>query len=554
MRKVLSLLSSILLLTTLAFSSEIDSLLNQLDVLMKSRPQLQAAKESEFKNMKVLLKEAKGKPEQEYYITKQIIQNYIPYTSDSAMYYIDKNLILAKQIKNVKMLNETRLLLTQILTSTGQYTEALDVIADIDRVTLSGNLLIEYYYWYQKLYSDLVLNGKYHEKKEKYDRLYKSYSDSLVKILDPDSDYYLELTEKKLRDSKQMEACQEINSRRLSKCNMGSRNYSIATFERSINYDILGKPELRKKFLILSAMSDIKSVTKDNASLSTLAMLLYKEKEIERPHNYIQFAFDDAVFFNSRLRFTAISNILPVIDQAYQAKTNSQKARLYILLIIISILGISFLLALLLIYKQKNKLTMIRKDLQFVNIQLKKLNEDLNSTNDKLKLTNSELAESNHVKEQYIGNFICICSSYIDKLDEFRKSVKMQITSHNLKELLEYTKSRALIENELKEFYQNFDNTFLNIYPNFVEEFNALLIEEEQILLKKGELLNVELRIFAMIRLGISDSSSIAGLLRYSVNTIYNYRVKIKNKAKVPREDFENIVRKIGVYNKIDPT
>ena len=182
--------------------------------------------------------------------------------------------------------------------------------------------------------------------------------------------------------------------------------------------------------------------------------------------------------------------------------------------------------------------------------QLKELNENLNTSNEKLNSLNIELAESNHVKEQYIGNFIGICSNYIDKLDNYRRVVNKQIASHKVAELFEYTKSKSLIDDELKEFYENFDNTFLSIYPNFVEELNALLIEEEHIPLKKGELLNTELRIFALIRLGISDSSKIAGLLRYSVNTIYNYRVKIKNKSIVPREDFENLVMKIGIFTK----
>jgi len=499
------------------------------------------------------LSEAKGKPKQMYDITKQIIQNYIPYKFDSALYYIEQNLILARYLNNVKMLNETLLLLSQILSDGGVYVEALDVTANINRSALSAHLLRNYYYNSLKLYSKLKDNSITTKNKQKYNKLYQCYSDSLMQASYPESEWYLELAEKKLRDSRQMEACLDINTKRLSKCQMNSRTYSFVTYERSLIYQIMGKTKLQKKFLILSAMSDIRSSTMDNASLRLLATLLYKEKNVDRPYQYIQFAFDDAEFFNSPLRLLEISNTLAIINQTYQAKTESQKAKFYNLLIVISILGLFTMFAMLLIYWQKRKLIIIRRDLQLANKQLKELNDHLNSTNDKLQAVNKELAESNHVKEQYIGNFISICSNYIDKLDKFRKLVNMQITSHKLNELFEYTKSRTLIENELKEFYENFDNAFLSIYPDFVEEFNALLVEDERISLKKGELLNVELRIFALIRLGILSSSNIAGLLRYSVNTIYNYRVKIKNKAIVPREDFEKILLKIGTFNKIAP-
>jgi hypothetical protein len=531
-----------------------------LNSLLDSIPRLQAEKENEFKNIKSLLKGAEGNQEQKYYITKKIIQNYISYNSDSAMYYIDINLILCRNLNNVKMVDETKLFLTEILSTTGQYTEALETISEINRKTLPSDLLSEYYYRFGVVYSDLERNGKYKKKKEEYIRLYNCYADSLLNIGDTASDHYLEFMGRRLRDSLKMEAALDLNLKRLSKYTLGSRNYSIAAFDRSINYWIMGNIELRKKFLILSAISDIKSSSTDNFTLPLLATILFKEKDVNLSHKYIQVAFNDAVLFNSSIRFTEIANILQIIDKDYQVKTESQKSKLYNLLIVISVLSIVILFTLLFIYWQKRKLTAARKDLQLVNKQLKELNEHLNltnerlnSTNDKLEALNNELAESNHVKEQYIGNFISICSNYIDKLDQYRKFVNAKITTHKLNELHEYTKSRTLIDNELKEFYANFDNTFLNIYPNFVEEFNALLAEDERIMLKKGELLSVELRIFALIRLGISESTNIAVLLRYSVQTIYNYRLKFKNKAIVPREEFENIVRKIGSFNKTKP-
>jgi cell division protein FtsL len=296
-------------------------------------------------------------------------------------------------------------------------------------------------------------------------------------------------------------------------------------------------------------MSDIRAAVKDNASMAALSTLLYNENKIDRAYEYIKFSFEDAAYFNSRLRYMQISNILPVVTAAYQSKSDKQKAHLRNLLIIISLLSIVLLLSILFIYNQVKKLAKARKELQTVNLKLRDLNVHLSDANTRLNELNNELSESNHVKEQYIGNFFSICSDYIDKLDGFRRNVNKQIADREVAELFEKTKSKRLIDDEIREFYDNFDHTFLQIYPDFVEDFNALLNEDEQIVLKKGELLNTELRIFALIRLGINDSANIAKLLRYSVNTIYNYRVKVKNRASVPRDDFENYVMKIGEFS-----
>jgi len=167
--------------------------------------------------------------------------------------------------------------------------------------------------------------------------------------------------------------------------------------------------------------------------------------------------------------------------------------------------------------------------------------------NDQLSGTNTELSEANHIKEEYIGYFLNLCSSYIDKLDDYRKMVGKKLSGGQAAELLKLTKTSNLKEIELEELYSNFDRMFLDIYPDFVDEFNKLLMDNEKITPKKGEL-NTELRIFALIKLGVEDSSKIAKFLGYSVNTIYNYRAKVKNKTKISRDIFETTVRKIGTY------
>ena len=193
---------------------------------------------------------------------------------------------------------------------------------------------------------------------------------------------------------------------------------------------------------------------------------------------------------------------------------------------------------------------LISKRLKETNLELNELNQKLHNMNNELRKINYEVVEANHIKEEYIGYFLDQCSKYIEKLDDFRKSVNKKIQSKEIESLYKSTKNNDLKENELKELFSNFDIMFTHLFPDFIEKFNSLLQDGEHIILKKGEILNNELRIYALIRLGIDDSGKIANFLGYSVNTIYNYRTKTRNKAKISREDFEWTVKKIGTFRK----
>ena len=206
-----------------------------------------------------------------------------------------------------------------------------------------------------------------------------------------------------------------------------------------------------------------------------------------------------------------------MIDAAYKQRIEEQRRQLILFLVIVSVLSAFLILSVALACKQMKKLSLARRNLK----------------------------QANHIKEEYIGHFLNLCSIYMEKLDNFRRTVNRKITAGQTEELLKLTKSSQVAGMEQKEFYANFDNAFLQLYPDFVTEFNALLQPEEQIVLKPGELLNTELRIFAIIRLGIDDSSKIANFLHYSINTIYTYRNKVRNKA-VNRDKFEEEMMKIG--------
>jgi len=324
--------------------------------------------------------------------------------------------------------------------------------------------------------------------------------------------------------------------------------YAFVAFHRSLIYRKMGDVENEKKYLILSALSDIDLSIKDNASISILADILAKEGDINRAYKYIRYSLDNIQDFNTRIRSAEILNIQNIIDKEFQLQNEKRSAQLLGLLIVVSILSICLIIAVIYVYKQMKKGQAISLKLKVINEELEHFNTKLNSMNLELISRNREVAEANHIKEEYIAYFLDACSSYIVKLDDYRRMVYTSIQDKQVEQLKNLTRDNSLKERELKELFTNFDSMFFNLFPNFLQEFNKLLLEEEQINLKKDKELNTELRIFALIRLGINDSSKIANFLGYSVNTIYNYRTKMKNRAKVSREDFEQRVMKIGTF------
>ena len=306
------------------------------------------------------------------------------------------------------------------------------------------------------------------------------------------------------------------------------------------------KENKEKEFLIISAIADMTTAVREYISLRKLAILLYQEGDIERAYSYVKICMEDAAACNARLRKLEILEIFPIINDAYQQKAEKQQEQMKWTLASISILSFFLLLAIFYVYKQMKRLAIARKEVIDTNKRLKELNEELHLSMHKLKEANHSIAENSYLKEEYIGRYMDQCSVYLEKMDNYRRSLGKIAATGNVEELYKNIKSSKFIEVELKEFYTNFDNTFLQMFPTFVEDFNALLTNDERISLKTGERMNTELRIFALIRLGISDSVKIAQFLRYSVTTIYNYRTKVRNKAAGDRNLLEQEVMKIG--------
>ena len=325
------------------------------------------------------------------------------------------------------------------------------------------------------------------------------------------------------------------------------QDYAMVAYLLAQIYKTQQKIDLEKKFLILSATADIKNSIKDNASVQNLALLYYESGDIDNAFLCTNSAIEDAIFCNVKFRTLQISELYSIINTAYLEKESHRKSELQRYLILISILSVFLILAIAYVYRQMKRVSKIKEELHLSSQKLEELNKNISATNLQLSETNAQLSESNHVKEEYIAHFFDLCSAYINKLENYRKSLNKKATEKQLDDLFKMLKSTTVVDNELEELYKNFDTIFLNLYPTFVKDFNSLLIKDEQIVLKQGELLNTELRIFALIRLGITDSVKIAAFLRYSLSTIYNYRTKGRNKAAVSRDEFEELVSKIGI-------
>jgi hypothetical protein len=528
--------------------SEMDSLLRVLDKTIENYQLYSNQKEKKLDQMKSLLKYTSS-DNQRYEICGKLYDEYNSYKSDSALIYARKKLQIAEKLNNKRNLTDSRLNLAFIMGVTGMYKEAMDILNTIN-ITDAPDLKAYYFHIYRTIYGFMADYTVSSQEKKRYEMVTATYRDSLLATNPPNSSTHIMVKSDQLIVKKQYDEALKLLLHYFPTIKKNNHDRAIIAFSISEAYHGKGERNLEKRWLTISSIYDIQSATKEYISLRSLAFILYEDGDIDRAYNYIKRSLEDALFCNARLRTIEISQMLPIIDKAYQRQTEAHQRDLIISLISISILSFFLIIAIFFVYRQMKKLALTRKHLSIANEQLSNLNNELSLTNEQLKATNNTLGEANIIKEEYIGRYMDQCSVYIDKLDEYRRLLNKTAVAGKIEELLLKIKSKQFIEDELKEFYDNFDNTFLQLFPTFVEEFKALLSDHEDITLKSGQLLNTELRIFALIRLGITDSVKISHFLRYSLSTIYNYRTKLRNKAIGERGEFEENVMRIGTNTK----
>ena len=528
-----------------ADSSRADSLLLKLDQAIKERPIYMEQKELKLVELKRQL-HRQIPDEERFAILGTLLDEYRSFNTDSALHMAEEREQIAIRLGNREYIDNARMNKADVLGMTGMYKEVMDLMRNIHIDRLPVDIHPYYYHIYRTVYGLMADYAVTAYEKKLYTELTDKYRDSLLLV---NKDNLLIHT---LIQSDQYNVRNEYDKaiRLLTDYLALQKDYehdvAICAYTLSESYRLKGDKEKEKEYLIVSAMADMKTAVREYISLRKLAVLLYQEGDIERAYSYVKICMEDAAACNARLRKLEILEIFPIINDAYQQKTEKQQEQMKWALVSISLLSLFLLLAIFYVYKQMKKVASARREVIDANKRLKELNDELHLSNAQLKEANHSIAENSYLKEEYIGRYMDQCSVYLEKMDNYRRSLGKIAATGNVEELYKNIKSSKFIEGELKEFYTNFDNTFLQLFPTFVEDFNALLADDEQISLKAGERMNTELRIFALIRLGITDSVKIAQFLRYSVTTIYNYRTKVRNKAAGDRDLLEQEVMTIG--------
>lgn len=528
-----------------ADSSRADSLLLKLDQAIKERPIYMEQKELKLVELKRQL-HRQIPDEERFAILGTLLDEYRSFNTDSALHMAEEREQIAIRLGNREYIDNARMNKADVLGMTGMYKEVMDLMRNIHIDRLPVDIHPYYYHIYRTVYGLMADYAVTAYEKKLYTELTDKYRDSLLLVNKDNLLIHTFIQSDQYNVRNEYDKAIRLLTDYLALQKDYEHDVAICAYTLSESYRLKGDKEKEKEYLIVSAMADMKTAVREYISLRKLAVLLYQEGDIERAYSYVKICMEDAAACNARLRKLEILEIFPIINDAYQQKTEKQQEQMKWALVSISLLSLFLLLAIFYVYKQMKKVAAARREVIDANKRLKELNDELHLSNAQLKEANHSIAENSYLKEEYIGRYMDQCSVYLEKMDNYRRSLGKIAATGNVEELYKNIKSSKFIEGELKEFYTNFDNTFLQLFPTFVEDFNALLADDEQISLKAGERMNTELRIFALIRLGITDSVKIAQFLRYSVTTIYNYRTKVRNKAAGDRDLLEQEVMTIG--------
>lgn len=565
MKKLLYLIVLLLFVPLLGASCSADNSddspdLVRLDSLLNHTADIDRQKQIRISDLRHRIGRTSSVNEQ-YLAAALLFDEYSVYDSDSAMKYADQRLELARRSGNTDWEIQSIIDKSELLTGTGMLHEAAELMARIDSRKLSTDMLVEYYgqmiflLSHQGNYAGGNTNDYYIRERE--------YKDSIMAVIYPEHPeyYWYRCWDVIGTDKKDPGLIAEIE-RHIADAGFNTRQnakdaYALARLCRNE-----GDMKRCIKYLTMSAIADVNISNADIASLDELAQLLFDngEGDIYRAYRYVNYCLNKAISFPNRVRAIGINKLLDDVNKAFNERIMQEKRRSDYALVAVCILAAVLISAIIIIIvqnrrlrrqshtldKANKKLNANVVELSLAQAQLNEANAQLKELNADLQQKNEDLNEANYVKEEYIGYIFTICSNYIRKLEEFRSSIHVKAVSKKYKEILEETDCTDMMRDELKDFYRSFDSIFLHIYPDFINDFNSLLHPDKRITPKEGELLNTDLRIYALVRLGITDSIKIAEFLHCSPQTVYNNRFKVRTRALVPKKDFAEAVRTLG--------
>lgn len=527
------------LTTSCTKETSTDTMLETLDKVLNQKVQYEQQKEQHLQSIKKLMNTA-GSPDNLYMILDKLYAEYYNYNNDSAFYYANKKRQLAANKQLTDRTVDSSLDWAEVHLIAGMFKECSDILEHISFNEPDSSYLAKYYYLNRSLYRAMASVAIEDSLAKCYTDKGLEYLQKRQEILNPRSIDYLYSQVEELQNRKQHGQAIELLLRWFQKPDATIQEQAVLAFMLASSYQQQGQMEKAIYYYALSAVNDVKQATHKHTSLHRLANILFEKGDIKRAYGYINYAMSDALSVNFRVNIHYITRLLPIIQQSHDKMMKEKRLQLRLLIWGVSFLSVCLLVTILIVYKGKKKISDAK-------LALDRINNELKEVNSKLTYSNTCLLESNNIKEAYIGYYMDLCSNYINKVEEYRNHLNNLARNQGANEVMKAIRRPSFLKNDLDSFYESFDSAFLKIFPDFVEQFNALLQKDKQIYPKQEELLNTELRIFALIRLGIGDSIKIAEFLRRSPSTIYNYRVKYRNAALDNRDDFDNQVRNIGL-------
>lgn len=539
-------------LQTLSLHADNKALYKRLDSVIAHRADYDALKEQKIQNIKLGSAYVTSK-EDKLKMYERLVNEYTPYILDSAFVYTQKSIDLAVHTNDTASCKKFQIIKARLLIFRGFYIEAKEILDDMSVPPSDRQLNYLYNCAQCALYFNLKLSGRGTEYDMRYDKLFHKYLDNtLLYSTQKDAQYYYLKGAQLAYSNGDLKEIEASLGKAMSQLKPDSRLYGLSAFLMSKVYGKHHQPELQERYLLLAAISDVMSATKESMSLQEVALSLYKH-DVRKAQRYISVSLSDANVFSNKLRRIELYSNMHTILSAYNhALENTGKWHIILTLSIIVLLLVIVWGAMRIkrnnnLLKQNEKnLTAQTEQLNATNSKQNEANDELVKYNDALVKSNDELEQTNAKREYMAKAYISLCYLYIEKLENQRKMVIRKIKANQQKELLSILSSSKRTAEENQTFFSQFDSIFLSLYPTFVKELNTLLMPEAQVELKENNELTPSLRVAALIRLGITESSMIAGILSYSPQTIYNYRSALKNGA-IDKDSFEENLQRLCI-------
>jgi len=468
--------------------------------------------------------------ERQWVIYNAIYHEYKTFIYDSAFAYADKLIQTSYKLRDSSRVGYARVQLGFILISSGMFKETFDSLAVVSVKFMADTTKVQYYSLMARAYYDLGTYNNDNYYLNEYALLANKYMDSARNQSRPDSYDYMYLSGlQNLKNMRLKEAMTSLNQV-LNKFSLTPQKRAVNCHNLSFIYDALGDTDKAIEYMVYAALADLEVATKETAAMFTLAKLLYEHGDVNNAHTFIEQAMDDALYYGARQRKVEIGSLLPVIAAKRLTSSEEQRKLWVTYASVVTALSVLVFVFVIVIVRQLKK--------------LKAAEVRITVANDSLQAINKTLREAIAIKDEYIGYYFNINSEYINKIEEFKKAVDHKLVNRKYDDI-KFIVNNIDLKREREALYFSFDKVFLKLFPDFVTVFNSYFEEKDRIILKDNQLLNTELRIFALIRMGINDTEKIAKILNYSVNTIYAYKTRVKSKSRIPNEEFEQKVMEI---------